>query len=333
MEIHEVDNKKQVSALFQAIAFFTSLLCIGVFTYIKYQGFNPRDPKYTLKTNPDPGITIETGVHIAHFDKFYVAQNKFKFDGIIWFAYDPEKVSLDAITNFSIYNGEIITKSKPSVIKTKDKHIAQFRTHVQFQTQLNYLLYPLDDHTITLIISNSDLPKGAAFVASKDNIDFDKDHIPGWRLLDHTVHTGFSDISLEKSDPANRDMRQEVLITFFAERKDPKLVIGIFLTLLLLLFISLLTFSSDEDCVLIVTVGIVALIGFRMVLISLLPEHTDYFVYADYIYFFALVCTICTLLGGIVTREQNSSVRTKQFIITGIYAFFIGGAALMSYIL
>lgn len=332
MSHHERYNER-VSALYQVSTFLVTLTLLAILFVTRYHSFMPHDPMYQLQQNTVMNKKYVTvGYHIMHFNKFFVSQNEFECDGTLWFIFDPDIVSLDTIKKFTIYNGELITVHKPILSKKENKTVAQFRIHLSFHTPLNYRLFPFDDHTLNIIIANNFFPEDVSFASSKKDITIDPAlYLPGWTIMNKEARTGYTQAAFQlESEPAKR---QEAVFTLSAERNDPMLAVNIFLTLLLMLFITLLTFSSDEDCVLIVTVGIVALVGYRVVMVAQAPNHISYFIFSDFVYLFALTGTILALLGGIVTRERHSRVGTKKAIIASIYGLFVVGCTLMSYIL
>lgn len=329
-------HARLVGARFQALAFTLSLIVITVLLTIRYRSFVNLDPIYPIEQNKpnETSSMIKVGFHITQFNKFYVAQNDFEVLGTIWFAYDPSRVSLDIIKQFSIYNGELVEISEPSMAKTAEKTIAHFRVQIKFHTSLYYLLFPLDDHCINIIVTNDFLPHNVMFTSSDNILTLDPSlELPGWHIMNTQAKAGFTHFLPTSLDSSEKSSHQKAVFSLFLEHNNPMLTINIVLTLLLLLFTTLLTFSSEEDCVLIVSIGMVALIGYRFVLQAFEPIHINYFTLADYMYLFALIGAILTLFFGIFTRERNSSVATKEFIIAGIYVVFIGGCSLLSFIL
>lgn len=324
-----------VSAEFQAVAFIISVIFLAIFLTINYQAFVNLDPRYPLEQNKPQATTIPiaVGLHITQFNTFQVEQNNFEMVGTIWFAYDPATISVDIIKKFSIVNGELVHVSEPSIIKTATHTIARFRIQVKFHSSLYYLLFPMDDHRINIIVTNDFLPAQVIFVTPEYAMTLDNAlELTGWHIRRTQAQTGYT-YYLPTTINATESTLQKAMFSIFLEHNNPMLTINIILTLLLLLFTTLLTFSSEEDCVLIVSIGMVALIGYRFVLQAFEPQHINYFTLADYMYLFALIGVITTLFFGIMTRERQSSVTTKKIIIAGIYVLFVGGCSLITFIL
>ncbi len=333
MPVERLSNKK-ISALFQAITFSIAFICLALFYSARYHMFITHDPPLALSANLQSEKHVITGLHIAHFSEFDIAKNKFVMDGTIWFLFNPTEVSLDTIKKFNLFNGSILHISDAAVIDHKDSKIAQFRIRIDFHTPLNYRLFPLDDHRINLIIYNRFLSDDVVLQSNKNDITFSESmFLPGWKIVRHNIRTGIKKLILERNNEKYSDLQQEAIISFDCERTDPSIMINILLTLLLMLFLSMLTFSSDEDSVLIVTVGIVALIGYRSVMQTMAPPQVSYFIYSDYMYLFALVSVIITLFAGIVTRDKTSNLFIKKCYIAGIYSFFVAACIISSLIL
>jgi hypothetical protein len=333
MPTHHQPNEK-IGALFQAVTFSIAFICLALFFSVRYHIFITHDPLITLTPTQQSEKHVVVGLHVAHFSQFNIAQNKFVMDGTVWFLFDPKETSLDIIKKFNIFNGTIQHVSDAVIIDHNDSKIAQFRIRVEFHTPLNYRMFPLDDHRVNLIIYNRFLPDDVILQSNKNDITFaDSMFLPGWKIVGHDIQTGIKELTLERDNKQYSDKQQEAIIAFDCERTDPSIMINILLTLLLMLFLAMLTFSSDEDSVLIVTVGIVALIGYRSVMQSMTPPQVSYFIYSDYMYLFALAGVIITLFGGIVTRDQSSSTFIKKCYIIGIYSFFVAACIISTLIL
>lgn len=325
---------QRVSALYQAVAFIISFSVLFLILSIRYAMFIPKDPVQPLSPNSHGAQKVITGLHITHFTQFQVSHNKFELHGIAWFVFDPKVVTIEQIKQFQVFNGQVIRVFDPTISQYEKQTVAQFRVQISFYCPLNYRMFPFDDHHISIILTNNALPENVVLTSAKEDITINPElYLPGWQLIDHNVRYGSSKVQLQTGSQTAYDIQKEVVISFMAERNDPSIAINIILTLIILLFMSLLAFSSDEDSVLIVTVAMVALIGYRVVMQSLGPAHISYFMLSDYLYLFTLTGTIFTLFGGIITRERNSSKKTKMIYVAVIYALFVAGCSLMSFIL
>ena len=178
------------------------------------------------------------------------------------------------------------------------------------------------------------MPEGVHFASNHDDITFSKFlYLPGWKLRKYVVTVGTIEANLIQDCQELDIKKQLTLITLYCERTDPSVMVNILLTLILILYLSLLTFSSKEDSVLVVSVSIVALIGYRVVIQSMAPSHISYFMLSDYLYLITLSSAILTLLAGIYVTNYNLDITKQKWIIIGIYGIFVGASSLMSLIL
>lgn len=323
-----------VGATYQARAFLVSITILAVVFYIRFHMFVVHDPPAFFKPITSKNDTVTMGMYIRSFSIFDVIKNDFVVEGMVWFAFDSKRVNLTQIEQFDVVHGKIIHKSKPIVHQNAGETLAQFDVRISFNTALDYRLFPIDDHRIKLVITNHFLPQGLLFSSSPNDVTIEKDlYLPGWKIHDYGVQAGLISVDLKRGTQQFTIENPQVVISFDCERTDPNLIVNILLTLILILFMSLLTFSSREDSVLIVSVIIVALIGYRAVMLSMGPPHISYFMLSDYIYIFSITSAVLAILAGIFAYDEHLNVQAKKWFIIGIYAFFVGGCCLMSMIL
>ena len=325
---------RKVGAVFQAVAFLVGLTLLSGFFYIRFQTFLAHDPIELIHKNSPSEKTVTTGVHITNFIEFNVIKNNFVLEGTVWFAFDPKVVSLDIIKKFNIAHGQILHRYDPVVQHDENLMLAQFDVRIQFTSSLMYRLFPIDDHRITLTIMNRYLPEGVIFSSSKSDITISPDiYVPGWKITDYQVNAGYQQIDLMRGKTQYGVKHETVQIVLECDRIDPNIISNVLLTLILILFMSLLTYSSTEDSVLVVSVIIVALIGYRAVMQQSEPSHISYFMLSDYLYLITLTTTILALLGGIYSTAYKLTLYEKKLIIGAIYALFVGACIVMTLIL
>lgn len=322
-----------VKALYQAGAFAVSLILLTLIFSVRINKFVTYDPHIALR-KISSSTQVKTGLHVNSFSSFDVIKNHFVMEAIVWFTYDPSKISLDQIKQFDVVHGALIHKSEPIMRVMGNEHVSQFDVRIEFDTFLDYRLFPIDDHNIRLSLTNHFLPDGAILTSSEEDITIEGDiYLPGWLIRNVMVNTGQAFVDLVKGQQQIGVEYPRVIVSFACERTDPSIVVNMLLTLILILFMCLLTFSTNEDSVLVVSVIIVALIGYRAVMLSIGPAHISYFMLSDYIYLISLSACVFTLLAGIIAHEQDVYIRTKKLFIAGIYLLFIGGCSVMSFIL
>ena len=329
-----MEVRNLVGAWFQALAFAVSVSCVTAFYMYRYNLFFPKDPIPVLTQSRGVKHSVHAGLHIKNFSVFNVVKGNFEVEGIVWFSFDPSIIPLDQIKKFSISHGDLLRISDPIISQMHDNTVAQFDVHFNFETHLNYRMFPIDDHFISFEIINHYLPLGVEFVSSKENVTFENDmYIPGWILQDYLVQVGLISTQLSAINSDYRIEHPAVAITLSCQRANPSTLINFLLTLIIILFTSLFTFSSREDTVLIVSVTIVALIGYSVVIQNVSPDQVSYFILSDYLYLTTLVCVILTLLLGIFARDKKFSIQDKKRAIIGIYTLFVCGTTLLSLLL
>ena len=179
MEQHNTKNN-YVSAMFQAGAFFITLCVLIVLFTIRFNMFIVHDPPLSITENEKTGNKVTVGLYITNFTDFQVPQNNFVFEGIVWFAFNPQVVSLDSIKKFDVAYGQLLHVSDPITKQHGDEAIAQFDVRIKFNTPLNYRLFPLDDHRIQIVLINRFLPDNVQLNSSESNITFASTlYIPG----------------------------------------------------------------------------------------------------------------------------------------------------------
>ncbi len=315
-----------VSPWYQAISFGTVLVILGLFFSIMFSHFIAHDPIPTVLPLPAQDQQIKFGVHIKNFSDFNVVRNNFDVEAIIWFAFDPSIVSLDTIKKFDIAHGQLKHISDPVIQKVGAKQVAEFNVRFTFSAHLDYRRFPIDDHNISFALYNHYLPINVGFKSDKQAITFDDYlYVPGWNVVDYYAQTGLHRIYLTALDPDYQVAHQVAVVTLSCKRTDSSILLSFLLTLLIIIFTSLFTFSSDQDAVLIVSVTIVALIGYIVIIQNISPDRVSYFILSDYLYLISLLCVIMTMILGVFAGHQKFHAQFKRRSIVAIYTVFIAG--------
>ena len=97
---------------------------------------------------------VRVGMYIRDFPKFDMVDGRFIADITVWFRFDPRLVSLDRIGKFSFERATVIHKSQPVTRIEGTKLVAQYNMRVDFNTQLNYRNFPLDDHRLNFTLTH-----------------------------------------------------------------------------------------------------------------------------------------------------------------------------------
>lgn len=159
------------------------------------------------------GNTTEVlvGLHINNFPEFDIVNNKFTVDAIIWFEFDPALVSLETVEKFVFDKGDILKKTTSDTKVIEGKFFAQFNITVKFTTNLLFSMFPLDDHRVYLSLTNKYVsPSEMIYKAYISGFTLSEDmFVAGWRVVDHSVITGYSEAYLDAGDAKKSGVKPE----------------------------------------------------------------------------------------------------------------------------
>lgn len=330
--------KKHVSPLFQTILFIVVTSLLAGIIYKPIQRFTSYDQKPSFIAGIPAGSTptiVHSGLHIDSFAKSDILKNDFVFEGNLWFEFDPKQVSLDDIKKFDIDHGQILEKSDPIVTKHGQHTLAQFIIRASFKTNLDYRAYPLDNHVIHIVIENPFISaeKVSFHPADIKNIDAANLLSSNSKLDKITIEGGYVTSKLQLSDTVIETKTPQMVIGISCNRIDLRHFLNIFMPLLLIFFLTLLSFSFDfyeqeQTIPTLVAAGVPALLAYRFVIESISPD-VDYFMLSDYLFFLflLLVFTIFIITAG----AFHTSDFVKKCIIMGLYACMLISCSVLFY--
>ncbi len=300
---------------FQAILVvitFTIISGISYYSLISFRNFDPT-PNLSIPAPTIKRLNVRTGLLINNFLKFDVVQNNFEIDAILWFEYDPKEVSLDELKLCSFSKGKLsdgtttLVNCVPKITKRGNLYLARFNIKLNFVTNLNYRMFPFDNHRLYLILNNRHLTEkhGAEilFTVDADNFVISKDiYTPGWRKIFSGVRCGYAIDALDpKNDISTRYPRAIFEIDFV--NNSIKDILIIILPLFIVFFMALLSFylmehdtrNSEMRALIIASSAASALLSYRFVISSLAPT-VDYFMFIDQIFNVFLICLFVIFL-------------------------------------
>ena len=239
---------------------------------------------------------VEVGFALDNFSDFDFIKNEFGAVGIVWFLYDPNKVSLEDLERFSIVNGFIEQKSEAAVQDVGDKKLSRFHLRLKFTNDLNFRNFPVDDHRLYIIIKNNHLQlKDVEFVTRPSNfVETVKHEEKGWTLIDTHAFTGFRKEVLQTNGDVTALYSSQAVFSLDYSRSGIHLLIIVLLPLFLLFFVALSVFlvriPSIYDASNTFMGSLFALTGYLFVLESISPQ-VGYIMLIDLIYFAILLST------------------------------------------
>lgn len=272
--------------------------------------FTTKDPRPPI-INVTPEIynnfggfpdTIEIGLYLNQFRTFNMINNEFDFDGILWFEFNPDILSLQTLERFVFKGGEIVSKSSPDAQIVDNKLLVRYNIRVKCTGQLNYADFPLDNHTLNLVVANYFIsPSTALFSSSvKEFIIKAQTQSFGWERIDHRVSTGIEKTEIDTYSDFKTNYYPIALFSIDFARYGIRYTLSIMLPLLLIFYLSLFSLSwSKGGGVGMATAGITATLGYRFVIENLSPK-VGYFMMSDYIFFLFLTCNALIFLVNII---------------------------------
>ncbi|HLB93701.1 MAG TPA: hypothetical protein VJJ81_00465 [Candidatus Babeliales bacterium] len=325
---------------------FTFVIIAGISYYslITFRNFDPT-PGLSMPAPTVKQLNVRTGLLINNFLKFDVVKNDFEIDAILWFEYDPKEVSLDELKQCSFSKGKLSDGSStlvncvPKLEKKGDLELARFNVKLNFVTNINYRMFPFDNHRMYLILNNRHLTEkhGAEvlFTIDPDNFIVSKDiYTPGWRKIFSSVRCGYAVDNLDpKNDISTRYPRAIFEIDFV--NNSIKDILIIILPLFIVFFMALLSFylmehdtrNSEMRALVISSSAASALLSYRFVISSLAPA-VDYFMFIDHIFNVFLICLFvifllnCFYLDG-APRRRGELVLGFHLVLIVSWAYFL----------
>lgn len=238
------------------------------------------------------GIPVYVSLNIQYFSEFDISHDSLTFEGNIWFTFDPKKLDETELDNFSFELGEMKKKEKIVDKIDGDKRIIGYSIKVSLISNLNYRLFPVDDHKIFIILTNHHLKEKKIKFISDQFLINSEITIQDW-IVNKQIHTSGKvetniDVHGEKIDfPA---MIYQIDIMRYGNREILLILVPIF-AMLFLCFI-LFSFNYHDPQIISVTAGTIAsFIAYRFTIDNLMPK-VGYITLADYVFLFFFVLSI-----------------------------------------
>lgn len=294
----ETRSRRAMIVLGGSIAF---ILCLLMY---QYYGRYYSDPPFHLKTEKVQSKLsakkVAVGLYINNFSKFSFYNNKFIFNGVVWFRAPKGKMDIETLGNFRVHSGEILQKSKPFIKHIENDVVICYKVTIQFMTFLNYKYFPFSDHQLNIVIENWGMsPEEIVFVSDKKDFRH-SDHlfVSSWKLSQQEVRTGIIEATLQEGKhPMNLD-HPSVVFTMKFENLGFKKFITLYLPLFLMFFMTLFTLLINvtryDVRLSLVATNVAAVILFRMVINSLGPK-TNMITVMDSTYFVLVAQSIVVL--------------------------------------
>lgn len=272
---------------------------------------------------------VDVGLYIRHFQTFDMVGNNFIMDGIIWFQFDPALISLETISKFSFEKAELLYKSEPATKLAENKFFVRFDVRIRFSVNLDYRIFPFDNHRMSIVLENRFVPPSElVFISNKSYFAFAETlDISGWGFMNKSVLTGYTQAVLEERVASKTFPHSVAVFTIDLRNKGERVVSLVMFPLLVIFFISLFGFTLDPktnpNLVLLTNAGTVSsLLSYRFIVDSLTP-HVGYFLFSDQIYMSALFCAVLASVYGFLAVVVQNPGEGMALMRGWFYLFFI----------
>lgn len=264
---------------------------------------------------------VKTGLYIKSFPMFELVQNKFVLDALIWFKFNPSLVRLDVIDKFSFERCTALTKSPPEIHQEQDLLVVSYNIKVEFSNNLNYVLFPLDDHRLYIVLNNEHVtPDEMVFTVQENHFGCsDKLHTDDWRILKKTVESGYSEIALDHSKD-KKSLYPRVVYSIDLALSGLRKAALIFIPILLISLTGTVSLILDLDvydrAILSLSLGsLTGLLAYRFVIEKISPK-VGYFTMAEIFYTIALAISFITFLINFLRMLHSADSRIVFYVAT-----------------
>lgn len=282
-----------------------------------------------MKKWTTPPTIVKTGLTITDFSKFDTLKNDFIAHVIIWFEYDPKKISQAEIDTFSFVRAEILKKSAPFIKHEADGAVfVQYYLTVQFATILDYHRFPLDDHSLYLTLINP--IEASKMLYSVDPADYrvvDSLDVTGWSIVNLSAKNGYEVDHLGKKYTAEYP---KVVFSIDLSKHDERHLFMILLPLLFIFYFSMFALSIIDfmHAITVIVTTVSALIAYSFVLQSLSPD-VGYFMVSDYFFLAFLFLIFIIFLIVLLTAPDHGHTKEKIKKIRGLATPLLYGALVL----
>ena len=286
-------------------------------------------PDVVSKWGKDP-IRVKTGFFVHEFLQFDTIKNSFLVNAIISFEFDPTKVSQESIDKFSFTKGEIVRKSDPVVKKISDtRTFVQYYIRVQFSTLFDYKLFPLDDHKISLNLTNNALEaEDVIFDVHDDEYTVPQYlFLAGWKIVAHKATSGYAQFS---ALDATAVRHPKVIFSISLEKKDYRQLFMLLFPMLVIFYFCLFTLSFGEfDLNVESMVALATAFMASAIVAQSMSPAVGYFMLIDYLilFFLSAMLVIFVIHFLYLINNEESSVDVYAAVrggaIIGLYVSFI----------
>lgn len=250
----------------------------------------------------ESAIEVNVGLYIINFPTFDMIANRFIADIVLWFELDPSLMPLETVQKFSFERGTILSKSEADMKIVGNKLFVKYSIRLQFTTDLDHRLFPFNDHKMFIILKNEYVsPNELLFTASRSSFRVEPNiQTSDWNIVDRATETGYFQAQLHAFETEKIIQYPAVIFSIDLAKKGMRRIFIIMLPMIILFFISVLTFSLDPKIesrsILTLSTGtLTGLIAYRFVIEKIVPD-VGYFTRADHLFNLFLTVIFITFL-------------------------------------
>jgi hypothetical protein len=328
-------------------------LCVIAFIFYKTSfEFEPREVEPQLISSPyiskkagEKVPEIVSGARIEKFLLFDVVNNKFLADVVLWFQFDPHRVSLEKIEKFIVERGEIkneeiengTTRKQRNLLKMHDgKVFISYNIRVAFYNEMNYKRFPLDDHRLFFIIANKEISPADGALVTKEpffKLEPTLQTKGDFYLVGRGARGGYANAKLHRFDLRKDLQYSRLIFSLDYQKKSMKGILLLLLPLFLMFFLGamslVVTLKDHAWPVLSLSISsLSSLIMYRFVLTSMSPV-TSTFLISDKLYALLLFLAFCILMMDlffiVITKKREifyeHARRIRSYVLLALLIF------------
>lgn len=266
-----------------------------------------------------PKTIVKTGLYIKDFSEFDMLNNKFKLEAVLSFEYNPQEVTEEELSKFHFERGQITYRSAPAKRKIGKSELLYYSIMVEFDNEMNYERFPLDDHQLHIVFQNHRLsPQDVVFVSNNNRFIVQASrHIEAWKGINTFATSGYVEEILERIEkPQTTIQYPRIVFSIDYSRYSLRPLFMVLLPLLAIFLI--LIFSLIPISPTMYSTRVHMLVGATTALVVYLFAMTPsspkvgYMMFSDYIYIYVLVATV--VIFGISLACKSLSVYSRMII-------------------
>jgi hypothetical protein len=292
----------------------TGAVIVALF-YKNIKKFNTANPKPEVSSisslmpySATQANSVKAGLFVKDFPRFDIIGNDFIVDAIVWFEYNPQQISPEALEDFTFEKGTLIHKSALNTVLSEALSLTSCRIRLQFSTNLNHQFFPLGDHRIFLVLNNYNISAHTiVFATSPSCLSLAKLYIPGWRAIGHDAESGYYKTQLDPENQATATLYPRVIFSIDFARNGSRKVFIVMLPLFLAFFLGFLALTLNplkhsRSMTTIAVASITGLLAYRFVIEKISP-NVGYFTLTDHLYDIILTYTFIAFLINLALIE------------------------------